>query len=132
MQTVGAPTEPGPIRCRDLGMRASSLTGLLIAAALALLAHRSGQPRPVAYGLDGIAAPDVVSGTVLDSGAPLWSAEPTSLGCLLGCPAGHTPAPGSPVTIACRSDQGYLRLAGDPGVWVFAADVHAADTVPPC
>jgi hypothetical protein len=80
-------------------------------------------------------ADEPTRGWIMDQGAPLYSADPNSPLCALGCTEPDTtPVTGTPVNIICRSEFGYLKvlLPTSGPAWVFAADVHAFGTPRPC
>jgi hypothetical protein len=103
--------------------------GVFAASAIALLAVSTlTQPAPPRRVVDTI-----TTGMVVDAGAPLYAADPNGVGCAFGCgKVGVTPAAGSQVRIVCRTEQGYLKLDGQPARWVFAADVFAVTRPPDC
>jgi hypothetical protein len=113
-------TEPAPPGARLTGMRTRLRVTLIITAAAVLtLAVANAAAR----------ADEPNRGWILDQGAPMYFDDPNSASCFLGCTQPDTtPVKGTPVTILCRTEFGYLKVLFDnqPGKsWVFAADVEA-------
>lgn len=92
-----------------------------------------------AYASDVLWDDSWVTGSFVDSGAPMYAHDPQMWICKPdgGCPAvAVSDHAGQAVGIVCRREpEGYFKLyyaTDEESAWVFAADLHPKGTVPDC
>ena len=108
------------------------LTALIVSGARSAVALR-------AYSSDVLWDDSWVSGSFVNSGAPMYVHDPDLWVCSSdgGCPpVALSDHAGQAVGIVCRRDpEGYLKIyyaTDQESAWVFAADLHTKGSVPAC